>query len=78
MRYGLLLKALHDHTDDNHEDKDNLAEAIVKVIQVIRGGMMLLRLGLQFQFGIEGSKRKVYAISILCIYSDPRGRHGNQ
>ena len=31
MRYGLLLKALHKHTPDDHEDKETLAEAITKV-----------------------------------------------
>ena len=34
MRYGLLLKALHDNTPDDHEDKGNLREAIVRVMQV--------------------------------------------
>ena len=31
MRYGLLLKALHKHTSDDHEDKQHLTEAIAKV-----------------------------------------------
>ena len=30
MRYGLLLKALHKHTPDDHEDKKHLTEAIAK------------------------------------------------
>ena len=39
MRYGLLLKALHDNTADSHKDKHNLAAAILKVTHVALPGI---------------------------------------